>query len=110
MSEALGGVRMLTLGGLGAATGWYYWSDPYYIRDILADLPRQAGDGVFFSGLDSFDWVAPKWLAWQGFGRYVWIRTATPRTATGRRGSRATYGSQPAQVADFLSGSVAAMP
>jgi hypothetical protein len=71
-SEALGGVPVVTLGGLGTATGWLYWSDPYYIRAIMADLPKQNGVGCFFQGLDSFDWVAKKWLGWQALGRYWW--------------------------------------
>ena len=71
-SQALGGVPVVTLGGLGTATGWLYWSDPYYIRDIMADLPRQNGVGCFFQGLDSFHSIARKWLGWQGLGRYWW--------------------------------------
>lgn len=71
-SEALGGVPVITVGGLGTATGWLYWSDPYYLRDIMADLPRQNGAGCFFSGLDSFDWIAEKWLGWEGLARYGW--------------------------------------
>ncbi|UCH35738.1 MAG: hypothetical protein JSV65_05135 [Armatimonadota bacterium] len=71
-SEALGGVPVITLGGLGTATGWLYWSDPYYIREIMADLPRQNGAGCFFQGLDSFGWVAEKWLGWEALGRYWW--------------------------------------
>gem|GEM_PF-1433587 len=71
-SEELGGVPVVTLGGLGTATGWLYWSDPYYLRDILADLPRQNGDGCFFQGLDSFEWAVPKWLGWDALARYGW--------------------------------------
>ena len=71
-SEALGGVPVVSLGGLGTATGFLYWSDPYYIRDIMADLLRQNGDGCFFQGLDSFDFRVPKWLGWQGLARYWW--------------------------------------
>ena len=71
-SEALGGVPVVTLGGLGTATGWLYWSDPYYTRGIMADLPKQNGVGCFFQGLDSFDFVAKKWLGWEALGRYWW--------------------------------------
>lgn len=106
-SEALGGVPVVTIGGLGTATGWLYWSDPYYIRDIMADLPRQNGDGCFFQGLDSFDFRVPKWLGWQGLARYWWDPTRPREDSYWRRRIAAHYGIADA-ADDFLEASIAA--
>lgn len=106
-SEALGGVPVIALGGLGTATGWLYWSDPYYLRDILADLPRQNGAGCFFQGLDSFGWVAEKWLGWEGLGRYWWNPYRPREDAYWRKRVAKRYG-VPEVAEDFFTASVEA--
>ena len=106
-SKALGGVPVVTLGGLGTSTGWMYWSDPYYIRDIMADLPRQNGEGCFFAGLDSFPWVGDKWLGWQGLARYWWDPSRPREDAYWQARLTEHYGS-PEASADFLEASIAA--
>jgi len=106
-SEALGGVPVVTLGGLGTATGWLYWSDPYYIRDIMADLPRQNGVGCFFQGLDSFSAVAEKWLGWDALGRYGWD-ASLPREDEYWQARIEDHLSAKGVGADFLSASIAA--
>ncbi len=106
-SDALGGIPVVTLGGLGTATGWFYWSDPYYIRDMMADLPRQNGDGCFFAGLDSFPTIAPKWLGWQGLARYWWD-PAHPREDKYWQARIAEHYGLTTGADDFLAASISA--
>ncbi|MBI2302925.1 MAG: hypothetical protein HYU66_28805, partial [Armatimonadetes bacterium] len=106
-SEALGGVPVVTLGGLGTATGWMYWSDPYYLRDILADLPRQNGLGCFFAGLDSFEFITPKWLGWESLARYSWDASHPREDEHWKRVIARHYGT-PEVADDYLTASIAA--
>lgn len=106
-SEAVGDAPVVTLGGLGTATGWLYWSDPFYLRALLADLPRQNGVGCFFQGLDSFGWVAPKWLGWEALARYTWDPQQADSPAYWARRVELQYGVREIG-ADFLDASVAA--
>ena len=72
MSRACGDRPVLTLGGLGTATAHLYWGDPFAIRDIMRDAPKQNVGGVFFTGLDSWMWVSNKWIGWEALARYWW--------------------------------------
>jgi len=72
MSRACGGRPVTVLGGLGTATGQLYWGDPFIIRDILRDAPRNNVNGVVFCGLDSWQWVSDKWIGWEALARYWW--------------------------------------
>ncbi|MBD3174099.1 MAG: hypothetical protein GF320_02880 [Armatimonadia bacterium] len=71
-SHACGDRPMLTIGGLGTATGQLYWSDPFYIRDIIRTAPKNNVAGIFFMGLDSWSWVSDKWIGWEALARY-WL-------------------------------------
>jgi len=70
MSRACGGRPVIVLGGLGTATGQLYWGDPFVVRDILRDAPRDNVNGVIFCGLDSWQWVSNKWIGWEALARY----------------------------------------
>lgn len=72
MSEACGGRPVVVMGGPGTATAQLYWAEPYVIRDILRDVPKQSVCGVYFSGLDSWQWVSNKWIGWEALARYWW--------------------------------------
>ncbi|MBM3473582.1 MAG: hypothetical protein FJX75_09970 [Armatimonadetes bacterium] len=72
MSRACGNRPVIVMGGPGTATGQLYWGDPYVIRDILRSAPAQNVSGVFFCGLDSWQWVSDKWIGWEGLARYWW--------------------------------------
>jgi len=71
-SRECGNRPVTVLGGLGTATGQLYWGDPFVIRDIIRDAPKQNVDGIIFCGLDSWSWVSDKWIGWEALARYWW--------------------------------------
>jgi hypothetical protein len=67
-SDALGGAPMIALGGPKGANAWVFWSDPLWMRDVVADLPRKGAVGMFLEGWQD----GGKPLALPAFGRYAW--------------------------------------
>jgi hypothetical protein len=69
-SKAMGGMKVLTMGGPSTATGWLFWGDPFFVQKTMEDLVRKNGAGILFSGTDAFDFIAERWVAREAFERY----------------------------------------
>jgi len=93
-SEAFGGLKVIAMGGLGTACGWFYSGDPFFIQKTMQDLVRKNGGGILFSGTDSFAAIAERWIAREAFERYSWkpSRPDTPAYWEGRIAER--YGNR----------------
>ncbi|NOY82425.1 MAG: hypothetical protein GXP31_15605 [Kiritimatiellaeota bacterium] len=66
------GREVVCIGGLGADTGWQYWCDLPFLHNLIADLPAKQSCGVFFQGLDSFEFLAARPLAHDALGKFLW--------------------------------------
>lgn len=72
-SDALGGAPMIALGGPKGSNSWLFWSDPLWLGEVVAGLPRKGGVGMF---LECWEGGARP-LVLSAFGRYAW-RTDDP--------------------------------
>lgn len=65
-SRECGNIPMIALGGPKSAHGYLFWGDPQWAREIVLDLRRQNGIGLFLE-----TYCADPWLARESFARYM---------------------------------------
>jgi len=88
------GRQVVCIGGLGTDTGWQYWCDLPFLHDLIADLPAKHSCGVFFQGMDSFEFLATKRLAREALGRFLWRPEAPLEPELWKARLARRYGSQ----------------
>jgi len=66
-SRALGGARMIALGGPKSAHGYLFWGDPEWAFRVVRDLCAKNGEGLF---IETFH--ALPWLSRETFARAAW--------------------------------------
>jgi hypothetical protein len=69
-SKALGGIKVVAMGGPSTASSWLYWGDPFFIQKTMQDLVHKNGCGILFSGTTAFSFLAERWVAREAFERY----------------------------------------